>query len=70
MSFNKRYISENNLKIYARKGINDLLNYIRKPDALIIQKGLSEKVCDIVLENKSINIIKKELKNIGFYEFE
>lgn len=71
MSFNKRFISRKNLEIMAGQGLDSLINYIVKPDALIIESdGMSEKVCDIVGKSNNKQEIKKKLKEIGFYEFE
>ncbi len=71
MSFNKRFISRKNLDIMAKQGLDSLINYIVKPDALIIESdGMSEKVCDIVGKSNNKQEIKKKLKEIGFYEFE
>ncbi len=71
MGFNKRFISRKNLEIIAEQGLDSLINYIIKPDALIIESdGISEKVCDIVGNTKDKKEIKKKLKEIGFYEFE
>jgi len=71
MSFNKRFISRKNLEIVADQGLDSLINYITKPDALIIESdGMSQKVCDIVGFTKSKTEMKQKLKEIGFYEFE
>ena len=70
MSFNKRFINKNNLEMAAKQGLDYLISYVTKPDALIIESdGISKQVCDIVGETKSKNEIKEKLKNIGFYEF-
>lgn len=70
MSFNKRFINRKNLEIVAEQGLDSLISYITKPDALIIESdGISKEVCDIVAETKSKTEMKEKLKNIGFYEF-
>ncbi len=70
MGFNKRFINRKNLEIVAEQGLDSLINYITKPDALIIESdGISKQVCDIVGETKSKTEMKEKLKNIGFYEF-
>jgi hypothetical protein len=70
MSFNKRYIRKENLEMAAKEGLDYLINYITKPDALIIESdGISKQVCDIVGETKDKQEIKQKLKKIGFYEF-
>lgn len=71
MSFNKRYISKDSLISAASNGLDYLINYITKPDALIIESdGISSQVCDIVSLIKDKQEIKLKLKEIGFYEFE
>lgn len=70
MSFNKRYIKRENLDYAATQGLDYLINYITKPDALIIESdGISKKICDIVGNTRSKVEIIEKLKNIGFYEF-
>jgi len=71
MSFNKRYIKRENLEYAASQGLDNLINYITKPDALIIESdGISHQVCDIVGLTKDKQEMKQKLKEIGFYEFE
>ena len=44
MSFNKRYIKRENLDYAATQGLDYLINYITKPDALIIESdGISKR---------------------------
>lgn len=70
MSFNKRYIKLENLESVAKQGLDYLINYVTKPDALIIESdGISKQVCDIVGLTKNKSEMKEKLKNIGFYEF-
>ena len=70
MSFNKRYISKSSLLSAASSGLDYLINYVVKPDALIIEcDGVSKQVCDIVGLTKDKQEMKKKLKEIGFYEF-
>jgi hypothetical protein len=71
MGFNKRYINKNNLLSACSNGLEYLINYITKPDALIIESdGISKQVCDIVGLTNNKQQIKQKLKEIGFYEFE
>lgn len=54
----------------AKQGLDYLINYVTKPDALIIESdGISKQVCDIVGLTKDKDKMKESLKNIGFYEF-
>ena len=54
----------------AKEGLDYLINYITKPDALIIESdGISKQVCDIVGFTKDKQEMRKKLKEIGFYEF-
>ena len=70
MSFNKRFIKRENLEYAASQGLDNLINYITKPDALIIESGgISKQVCDIVGLTKDKQEMKQKLKEIGFYEF-
>jgi hypothetical protein len=71
MSFNKRYITKVGLLIASEGGLENLINYVRKPDALIIESdGISQKVCDLITKISDSAEIKRKLKEIGFYEFE
>jgi hypothetical protein len=70
MSFNKRFINKKSLEMAASQGLDYLIGYVTKPDALIIASdGISHQVCDIVGLTKSKTEMKEKLKNIGFYEF-
>jgi hypothetical protein len=68
MSFNKRFIKRENLEMAAKEGLDYLISYITKPDALIIESdGISKQVCDIVGLTKSKTEMKEKLTEIGFY---
>jgi hypothetical protein len=70
MGFNKRFISKSSLLSAASNGLDYLISYVTKPDALIIESdGISNKVCDIVFLTKDKLEVKQKLKEIGFYEF-
>ncbi len=61
MGFNKRYLTEEGLKsVFWSGSYVDLVNYIRKPDALFIRDEFSEKVYNI-LEDETL---KEEYKYI------
>jgi hypothetical protein len=66
MGFNKRYITSESLMIQKREGIENLVKYIKGPDALIIGDDFSKKVCEIVL-NVDKKFLFLELSKIGFY---
>ena len=71
MSFNKRFISKNSLLSAASNGLDYLIGYVTKPDALIIESdGISHQVCDIVGLTKDKQEMKQKLKEIELYEFE
>jgi hypothetical protein len=63
MGFNKRYINKSNLQQIKKQGLQYLISYITKPDALIIEDEFSEKVCSIVSSGRDIRI---NLEKIGF----
>ena len=70
MGFNKRFINKYNLLLASSKGLDYLISYVTKPDALIIESDdISVKVCDIISISKDKQEIKEKLKIIGFYEF-
>lgn len=66
MGFNKRYINEEKIKqILKEDGLQYLIEFIKKPDALIIEDDFSEKVCDIIKENEMKAFMK--LAEMGLY---
>ena len=66
MGFNKRYINEDKIKqILKEDGLQYLIEFIKKPDALIIEDDFSEKVCDIIRENEMKAFMK--LAEMGLY---
>jgi hypothetical protein len=70
MGFNKRFINKRGLLSASTNGLDYLIGYITKPDALIIENdGISKEVCDIVGLTQDKQEIKDKLKKIGFYEF-
>lgn len=66
MGFNKRYINKESLMEYKKQGLQSLINFIKKPDSLIIEDEFSQKVCNIVLEADEKHLFS-ELSKIGFY---
>jgi hypothetical protein len=70
MGFNKRFISKSSLLSAASNGLDYLIGYVTKPDALIIESDdISNKVCDIIVLTKDKQEMRQKLKEIGFYEF-
>jgi hypothetical protein len=63
MGFTKRYISKKSLETAKKRGLNYFINYITKPDSLIIEDSFSNKICDIVLSKTDV---KQKLEKIGF----
>lgn len=63
MGFNKRYVNEEIIRTILRDdGLESLIEFIIKPDALIIEDEFSTKVCQIIKETKNIYILEKLLK--------
>jgi hypothetical protein len=63
MGFNKRYLNERILRtVLADGGFQDLINFVRKPDALIIEDDFSRKVSEIILETEDKYILEKLLQ--------
>lgn len=63
MGFNKRYLDEKNIRIVYRDGGYDkLVDYIKKPDALMILDKFSEKIVNLIIEGDSEIKIKTLIK--------
>ena len=63
MGFNKRFINEEIIRTILREdGFQSLIDFIKKPDALIIEDEFSTKVCDIITENEEKYILEKLLE--------
>jgi len=66
MSFNKRYINEEKIKqIIKEDGLEYLIDYVKKPDALFTEDELSEKVVDIIREDEKKAFMG--LSKLGLY---
>lgn len=66
MGFNKRYINEEKIKIIIKnEGLLYLIDFIKKPDALIIEDDFSKKVCNIIKEDEKIAFVR--LLEMGVY---
>jgi|LakMenE01Jun11ns_1017448.scaffolds.fasta_scaffold9915991_4 hypothetical protein len=66
MGFNKRYINEEKIKtIIKNEGLLYLIDFIKKPDALIVEDEFSEKVCNIIKENEKMAFVR--LLGMGVY---
>jgi hypothetical protein len=67
MSFNSRYISETRIgEIVKEEDLEYLIQFIKKPDSLIIEDEFSEKICDIILNNDE-KFVLTELLKMGLY---
>ncbi len=54
MGFNSRYINEKMIRsLLKEEGLEYLIQYVKKPDTLIIEDEFSEKVCDIIRNNEN-----------------
>jgi hypothetical protein len=67
MGFNKRYIDKESIILARNQGLKYLINYIKKPDSLIIQDNFSQKICDIILNEDEKNLASK-LMFAGLYD--
>ena len=59
MGFNKRFINKESLTLAKSQGLDYLINYVTKPDSLIIQDEFSEKICHIILNSDRKNLYSK-----------
>ena len=62
MGFNKRYINKESLMEYKKQGLQSLINFIKKPDSLIIEDEFSQKVCNVILKSIVKIFYKKYLQ--------
>lgn len=63
MGFNKRYLNERILRtVLSEGGFQNLIDFVRKPDALIIEDDFSRKVSEIILETEDKSILEKLLQ--------
>jgi hypothetical protein len=61
--FDKRYVNEEIIRTILREdGLESLIDFIKKPDALIIEDEFSTKVCEIIRENKKKYVLEKLLE--------
>ena len=61
--FNKRYVNEEIIRTILREdGLESLIDFIKKPDALIIEDDFSTKVCEIIRENEKKYVLEKLLE--------
>ena len=66
MSFNKRYLSEGNLRYeYEVGGYDGLFLYVRNPDALIIEDEFSQIISDLIMkgDKDKIKVMMEPLKS-------
>lgn len=67
MGFYKRYIDKESIILVRNQGLKYLINYIKKPDYLIIRDNFSQKICDIIL-NEDEEILNSKLTDAGLYD--
>lgn len=61
--FDKRYVNEEIIRTVLREdGLESLIDFIKKPDALIIEDDFSTKVCEIIRENEKKYVLEKLLE--------
>jgi hypothetical protein len=59
MGFNKRFITEDSLKhVYKEQGYEGLVDYITKPDAILVRDEFSNKVVELIKEKDSEGRLK------------
>ena len=59
MGFNKRFISEEIIiSVYEHGGYKRLVEYITKPDTLLISDKFSNKIIKLIQENNSEQRVK------------
>ena len=66
MSFNKRYINKDSLMQVRSEGLEYLISYLTKPDAVITEDEFSQKIYDIIINDRKNNLVSK-LIEAGFY---
>lgn len=63
MGFNKRFVNEEIIRTILREdGFQSLIDFIKKPDALITEDDFSTKVCEIIREKEEMYILEELLK--------
>lgn len=68
MGFNKKYINEEKIRTVLREdGIQALIDFIKKPDALIIEDDFSSQVCDIIKKTEKNKLLDELLKKTNLY---
>lgn len=66
MGFNSRYIDEKMIRsLLKEEGLEYLIQYVKKPDTLIIEDEFSEKICDIIRDNENKTFMG--LAEMGLY---
>jgi len=63
MGFNKRYINKEQIIMNYKMGLERLIDFIQKPDCIIIEDKFSENVVDIIL-NDDTYIAKEKLEKL------
>ena len=63
MGFNKRFVNEEIIRTILREdGFQSLIDFIKKPDALIMEDDFSTKVCEIIRGKEEMYILEELLK--------
>lgn len=69
MGFNKRIIDKDTLQHFKSQSLQKLIDYLTKPDCVILQDNFSESVTKLVRQYKSDEeTLKQKLIDFGFYE--
>jgi len=67
MGFNSRYVNETKIReIVKEDGLEYLIEFIKKPNSLIIEDEFSENICDFIRNNDEKKVLMKLLET-GLY---
>lgn len=68
MGFNKRYVNEKIIRTIIREdGLQALIDFIKKSDALIIEDEFSTEICSIIVENDEYEILNQLIEKTDLY---
>lgn len=62
MGFNKRFVNKQSIQLSSKCGLNNLINYLTKPDCVIAEDEFSSIVYNVVISGRDV---RNRLKKIG-----